>query len=164
MRCSCRSAPTTSSSRNWWSADSSGLPVTRRAGFGGQRCSQWLPLLPGRYDALAAALGNLTPHDDRVLIAEYFDPTRDDAGQPCDGTILNDHPAGSPLFGITAAEAAWASNVMLTGLLNAEVASAAEHKHGWEFVGGITSQFFNHGYCAADHWVVRWRRVSREPG
>jgi hypothetical protein len=51
---------------------------------------------------------------------------------------------------------------MLTGL-NAEVASAAS-RHGWEFVGGITSQFFNHGYCAADHWVVRYRESRANQG
>jgi len=51
---------------------------------------------------------------------------------------------------------------MLTSL-NAEVANAAS-RHGWQFVGGITSQFLNHGYCAANHRVVRWLESKADQG
>lgn len=120
-----------------------------------------LPGLPGRYNQLAGALTTRSIAADRVYLTEYFDPTRDDAGQPCDRTILSDHPLAR-VFAITADEAAWASNVMLTSL-NAEVASAAS-RHGWRFVGGITSQFLTHGYCAADHWVVRFGESQANQG
>ncbi len=116
--------------------------------------------LPTAYTRLRNGLTGLSLPSSRVYISEYFDPTRD--GAPCDDTILNDHPAQGPAFGITGSEAGWASNTVLTGL-NAAVANAAS-THGWKFVSGITSQFLNHGYCASDHWVVRWSESQSQQG
>jgi hypothetical protein len=116
--------------------------------------------LPGAYGRLRNSLTSANIPSSRVYISEYFDPTRD--GAPCADTILGDHPIGNPTVSITASEAAWASNVMLPGL-NAAVANAAS-THGWKFVGGITSQFVNHGYCATDHWVVRWTESQAQQG
>jgi hypothetical protein len=116
--------------------------------------------LPTAYARLRNGLTGLNIPSSRVYISEYFDPTRD--GAPCADTILSDHPAQGPAFGITLNEARWASDVMLTGL-NAAVANAAS-THGWRFVGGITSQFLNHGYCASDHWVVRWSESQSQQG
>jgi lysophospholipase L1-like esterase len=131
-------------------------------GSAATRFAKKLPTLPGRYDALDARLDALGIRSERVHATEYFDPTRDDAGAFCDpegplgplGGILGDHPASGTLLGISRDEAAWAADVVLSGL-NAQVVQAAS-RHGWRFVGDIASQFERHGYCAIDHWVVRW--------
>lgn len=105
--------------------------------------------LPLGYTRLSNALNNDVAAD-RVYITEYFDPTRDDQAQVCDGTILEDAPF-APLGEITAQEATWASLDMLGGL-NSEVNSAAA-AHGWRYVGGMYADFAAHGYCALDPWV-----------
>jgi hypothetical protein len=110
--------------------------------------------LPGRYDQLASALDGLGIHADRVYLTEYFDPTHDDAGAICDGTILFDwfrNP--TRVASITGVEAQWASTTLVGGMnqLGSDAASA----YGWNRVGGIASQFIPHGYCAVNHWVVR---------
>jgi hypothetical protein len=110
--------------------------------------------LPGRYDQLASALDGLGIHANRVYLTEYFDPTHDDAGAICDGTILNDwfhNP--TTVKSITGVEAQWASTTLVGGMN--QLGAAAAGAHGWNRVGGITSQFIPHGYCAVDHWVVR---------
>jgi Tol biopolymer transport system component len=112
-----------------------------------------LPQLPGRYQQLDAALDSRGADSDRVYISEYYDPTRDDAGLVCDGTILDDVPR-PPSFSITAQEAQWASTNMLVRL-NGAVQTAASAR-GWRYVGGVVNAFLPHGYCANDRWVVRF--------
>ena len=122
-----------------------------------------LPLLPARFDALSAGLDNIDVDPARIYITEYPDPTRDQQAQPCADTILADHPASvAPSTGITAAEASWASNVMLT-FLNAEVAAAAA-RYGWSLVGGVAARFQAHGYCSSDSWFVYWRESKDNQG
>ncbi|MGZ4320153.1 MAG: hypothetical protein ACXVRD_12620, partial [Gaiellaceae bacterium] len=110
--------------------------------------------LPGHYDKLATALTGLGIGAERVYFSEYFDPTHDDAGAICDGTILFDwFKNPSTKFSITGAEAQWASTTLVGGMN--QIGAAAAAAHSWNRVGGITSQFIPHGYCAHDHWVVR---------
>lgn len=113
---------------------------------------QRIARLPGRYDRLDAALQPDVPSE-RVIISEYFDPTRNGTGGFCDD-ILADHPAARGPFQITAEEARWASENMLVRL-NAEVFGAAV-RHGWRYAGGIASQFLTHGYCAPLNWVLTY--------
>lgn len=114
--------------------------------------------LPSNYERLAHALELRNIPADRVYLTEYFDPTRDDTGAFCDKTILSDHPAVRAArrlgVGITAAEAQWASETMMPQLNQAGAAAAA--LYGWNRVGGIRDPFLTHGYCASDHWVVRY--------
>jgi hypothetical protein len=110
--------------------------------------------LPERYDQLAGVLDGLGIHADRVYLTEYFDPTHDDAGAICDGSILFDwfhNP--TRVASITGTEAQWASTTLIGGMN--QLGAAASGAHGWNRVGGITTQFAPHGYCAANHWVVR---------
>jgi hypothetical protein len=110
--------------------------------------------LPGHYATLANALTGLGIDAQRVYFSEYFDPTHDDAGAICDGSILFDwfrNPTTK--FSITGKEAQWASTSLVGGMN--QIGAAAAAVHGWNRVGGITSQFLDHGYCANDHWVVR---------
>ena len=55
---------------------------------------------------------------------------------------------------IDSREIEWAHDHMIIPL-NAQVKAAAE-RHGWEFVTGIAEQFATHGYCADNHWIVRY--------
>ncbi len=122
-----------------------------------------LPRLPARFDVLSAGLDNIDVDPASIYITEYPDPTRDQQTRPCDDTILADHPANlAPHTGITAAEATWASNVMLT-FLNAEVAAAAA-RHGWTFVGGIAGRSQAHGYCSSNSWFVYWLESQSNQG
>lgn len=124
-------------------------------GSAARQFSKDLAKLPGRYDLLAAALAQRGVPANRVYLTEYFDPTRDDAGRFCDKTILADFPLAKKTgFVITAAEAQWASETMMPQL-NLEGARAAA-RHGWNRVSGIRDPFLTHGYCAKDHWVVRY--------
>ena len=109
------------------------------------------------YDALGAKLKSGLRHPvkpERTYITEYFDPTRDERGAFCDNKILEE-AADFPRLGITAAEAEWASTEMLVRLNQAVAAAAA--RNNWHFVGGTTSDFQNHGYCAVDsqRWIVQ---------
>ncbi len=116
---------------------------------------RYLTRLPSAYDQLATALNVLPLDPQRVFISEYYDPLHDDAGAICADSVLSDIPVAPHLgLSITAEEATWASTTMLPSL-NAGVAAAAAN-HGWNYVGGILPQFQSHGYCAVDHWVVRY--------
>lgn len=109
--------------------------------------------LPGWYDILQTGFRLSSIDPSRVFITQYFDPTRDDLGNVCDGTILADAPVAGPnSIQISGAEAEWASNVMLVQL-DAQVRSAAA-RHDWTFVDGIRAGFQTHGYCAGSRWIV----------
>jgi PKD repeat protein len=60
---------------------------------------------------------------------------------------------------ISAKEAAWAHDNVIVPL-NQAVRRAAE-ANGWTFVPGVAEAFGPHGYCANDHWVVRYDESKR---
>jgi hypothetical protein len=93
----------------------------------------------------------------RIYITEYFDPTSGDDGRVCDGTILADHPGVGPnsALQVTRSEATWVTSSLLPRLKSAIQAAATQY--GWQFVDGIAAQFMGHGYCARDHWIVRYQ-------
>ncbi|MBN9178139.1 MAG: hypothetical protein J0I43_12340 [Microbacterium sp.] len=116
--------------------------------------------LPARYDHLAEALAAAGVAPDRVHLTEYFDPTGDVYGVPdlrCVGDIDPSMLAlitGGAVGGlITDDEATWARGHLVAGLNDA--VRAATVRHGWDYIGGIASQFTTHGYCARDPWIVR---------
>jgi hypothetical protein len=90
-----------------------------------------------------------------VYVTEYFDPTRDDDGDFCgrDGDARDS--TEEILGGVWADEAEWAATTVLSRL-NYEVKSAAD-RFGWNYVDGISTEFRTHGYCAPDHWIVKFR-------
>lgn len=94
---------------------------------------------------------HLLPSSDsaRVYISEYVDAVRRDDGAFCDwGSMGFD-----AIPGMSAAESAFVDNTIIPTLHSTIAGSAAEH--GWTYVGGIHAGFRNHGYCAADHYIVR---------
>ena len=134
-----------------------------RPGTARSRFERDLTRLPSAYDQLATAMNLLSLDPQRVYITEYYDPMHDDAGQICADSVLGDFPLLPKLgFSITADEATWASTTMLPSL-NTAVATAAAN-NGWNFVGGILPKFIPHGYCASDHWVVRFRESRARQG
>ncbi len=113
--------------------------------------------LPGRYARLATAIAGLNISANRVRLTEYFDPTSDDLGvteMRC--AVL---PDGQPGL-IDDDEAIWARDGVISALNATGRAAAASA--GWRYVGGIARQFFRHGYCATDHWVVQLVESIRE--
>lgn len=109
--------------------------------------------LPGRYGRLAAELRRIGVPASKVYITEYFDPTRDGRGRFCDSMLGHS---------IERRDAKWASDVVLKGLNR--VGREAAKEYGWHYVGGIASGFRRHGYCARDHWVVRFGESRRDQG
>lgn len=97
--------------------------------------------LPKGYFDLAGALRTIVAPQ-RVLITEYFDPTRDESGQLCRHAHI----------GLDAGEFAFAARSVLSPL-NDAIATAA-HKHRWQLVRRVPSDFRGHGYCSDDRWVV----------
>ncbi|HVL32131.1 MAG TPA: SGNH/GDSL hydrolase family protein, partial [Actinomycetota bacterium] len=127
---------------------------------------QRLALLPAKFDALADQLA-ASPVDlprERLYITEYFDPTRNDAGEFCDDMLKEDMPLGlaSPAVGISAEEAEWASTDMLVRLNSAMIAAA--ERHSWNYLGGLYSRFSHHGYCADDRWIVQLKESTDNQG
>ncbi|HEX6506894.1 MAG TPA: hypothetical protein VF221_04605 [Chloroflexota bacterium] len=87
----------------------------------------------------------------KVYITEYFDPTHFADGSY--GDALSN--AACTLGSMNAASWQWTHDNIVVPLNNAVAAAAAAH--GWQFVGGIASQFLDHGYCAwlkGENWVV----------
>jgi lysophospholipase L1-like esterase len=83
----------------------------------------------------------------RIVIVDYFDPTRTAAGKTCPDI----------LGGVTSAELTQAQDEILTPLNNA--VKQAAHDHGWQLVSGNADRFREHGYCAGTQsWVTTlWR-------
>ena len=103
----------------------------------------------------------------QAYITEYSDPTQDDNGELCNGLLFPDAvtekftTVGSVLLGlppdglISQDEIAWAHSDVISPL-NQQVQNAAA-RHGRTYIEGeIASQFSTHGYCADDHWIVRY--------
>lgn len=78
-----------------------------------------------------------------VYLTEYFDPLRDEHGNFCHGIKT---------LTLSSREAQLAEELIL-GPLNDRLGRRA-HNEGWRFVGGISSAFHDHGYCATDSWIV----------
>ncbi len=115
--------------------------------------------LPGRYRQLATAIAASGIPAGSVHLTEYFDPTSDDLG------VTQMRCAVLPIGGtdlLEDDEAIWARDGVI-GALNAAGRQAALDA-GWSYVGGIAGQFFRHGYCANDHWVVQLGESVRDQG
>ena len=129
-------------------ADCAANPNCPNETIGGQTLaqitSQKLSDLPSHYAKLAAALAAAGVPHDRVYITQYFDPTRDDSGQFCT------FPHFLGLMGTV--DAQWAYSGVVAPL-NQQVAAAAQRYH-WNLVTGAQQGFQDHGYCAANSWVV----------
>jgi lysophospholipase L1-like esterase len=111
-----------------------------------------LAALPGRYERLQATLSDRIPAD-HVYLTEYFDPTRDEFGETCDGILA----------GVSQTELDEAQSRLLSPL-NEEVAAAANRFH-WHEVTGIEPAFRKHGYCAGDQaWVTTLRESATSQG
>jgi hypothetical protein len=105
-----------------------------------------------RYEALDDALSRRIARD-RVVVVEYFDPTRigprrDDDPESgfCRMTFLNGE--------ISPSEARWAHEHVLQPLNKAVAAAARDNR--WRLVDGVDEAFAEHGICAgpdAERWV-----------
>lgn len=121
-------------------------PLPRRFGGDGRRTvresvASWLRELERRYDALARRIAGSVPAS-RVYITEYFDPTHDERGGPCNRILRS----------ITTEEVEQARTRILAPLN--EAIRAAANEHGWNLVDGIAPLFRTHGYCAGRRaWV-----------
>ena len=117
--------------------------------------------LPGRYDDLDERLREAFPDvaSEHVYLTEYPNVTEDDDGTPCE-TELPDLLASIPGFSL--AETTWARDIVTVGLDDAVAAGAADHD--WTLVDGIFDEFTGHGYCADDHWVVRFQDTFPNQG
>ena len=115
-----------------------------------------LATMPGRYDALDAALDGLEA-DQGIEIAgtyvtEYPDPgteVRNGRVEQCD-YIMDDifitlELAGTTFLRPWGSELGYARDVFLP-TLNARLHDAAE-RHGWRYVDGVSAGFRGHGYC-----------------
>ena len=124
--------------------------------------------LPARYQQLANGFDAAGVDPSSVHITEDFDPTGNQYGLAelrCIGHnedlpdgLGNAATGGLWAFAnnidlVTDAEARWARDHVVAGL-NLTVSQAAA-THGWDYVGGIASQFRTHGYCSTNPWVVR---------
>jgi lysophospholipase L1-like esterase len=113
---------------------------------GGERASRvGLVGLPGEIDALAVRLRSFDI--DRVLIAEYPDPTGSGSGGELCEEIVGD---ATPPFGfheVDEREQQWGRDQVVAPL-NETIRSAAA-RHGWVAVTGVADSFLEgHGYCA----------------
>lgn len=121
--------------------------------------AQQLQLLPERYAELARALADLGPK--QVFIIEYPDLLRDDQGNLCKliyfrpGVLYGDYQ-------VKEREVKWLNDFFYLPL-NAAVKDAAA-KYNWQFIGGSAKAFANHGYCANDHWIVRYNESEQRQG
>jgi PKD domain len=115
------------------------------------------PTFPGLavgYDRLNDALvgdGNLVPtgRASRVFLSQYVDAVKRDDGALCDWSQMG---LDSIPF-LSATESAFIDGHIIPSLFGAiETATAT---HGWTYVDGVYDGFTNHGYCAADHYMVR---------
>lgn len=107
--------------------------------------------VPEAFDRLAVRLDRAGVAPARVYVTEYFDSTRDDAGNVCPALVDPSSPLpGDDVF--DQAEATWASERVLAPL-NAIVADAAA-RHEWHYVSGSATAFATHGYCATDSWIT----------
>jgi hypothetical protein len=130
------------------------------------RLAQDLGQLPGRYDLLAQRINDELNYS-AAYLGEYFDPTHDENGQPCEmrleGAVSDANPAGVGGDGvINPSESAWAYIAVVQPLNNTIHQKAGQF--GWQVLDGIADRFGPHGYCAADHWIVHYGESKRDQG
>lgn len=145
-------------------------------GLGGAMFAIGSQFLPGRYTELGAKLSGPSGvpglPSRRVYLTEYADPTRFDDSSICGSELfatpgahsdelLHDMP-GSPVLGVSEAEAEWASNVMVAQLN--QMGAAAAGNNGWSYIGGIMLDFRFHGYCAVGTWIVPYLASVSDQG
>jgi PKD repeat protein len=131
--------------------------------------------LTDKYTDLAAVIDCQTDDDNctgpehvpqRVLITEYFDPTRDRNGE------FPGQAVSTTCAGHTVAPVEWEflyDNMVVP--LNDQVTAAAT-THGWVLVDGIQEAFREHGYCASaglgslagETWIVKIPESLRTQG
>ncbi len=115
-----------------------------------------LGTMPGRYDALDAALDQVRDQQGidigSTFVTEYPDPGTelvDGQVREC-GYIMDDIVVTLEMSGVTflrphGSELGYARNVFLP-TLNAHLNDAAG-RHGWTYVDGVSNGFRGHGYC-----------------
>lgn len=116
-----------------------------RPGVGDEIFAEKLRTLKSLYQAINAKFAELGL-EDKIIITQYPDFTRDDTGDFCDG------PAG-----FSSDEWEWAF-----GLLNQ--LNAAIHQIGWTTVTSHVNTFREHGYCARGHWMVQIKESRARQG
>jgi lysophospholipase L1-like esterase len=117
--------------------------------------------LPAAYDRLATRIREKLDVK-QVYISEYPDPTHTDSGAYCSEIRFIDAGAGVVDGVINSDEVPWAHQAVVLKLNRAVLAAA--QKHGWKPISGIAQDFRKHGYCATDHWMVRYDESTRSQG
>jgi hypothetical protein len=108
-----------------------------------------LERLEERYAQLDATLPDrIAP--ERIVLVQYFDPTRGADGRYCAATL--------GVGRVEPAESEWAAKRVL-GRLNAVIAEAGR-RFGWTVVDGVAEAFDGHGICAGER--QRWVRTPAE--
>lgn len=112
--------------------------------------------LPGAYRRVEERIPAEIPRE-RVLLVEYFDPTRWPARTPC--AIFRRAVLRLPIDDlVTREESRWAHDEVLIPLNEAIHESAGEN--GWTVVKGVDERFDGHGICAPSE--QRWIRTLGE--
>jgi lysophospholipase L1-like esterase len=134
-----------------WAAENS-KPVPTLRSF----VSSQIGLLGEDYGRVATAIPREIP-DRRVLIVEYFDPTRWPTRTQC--AIFRREVLRLPIDDlVTREESRWAHDQVLIPL-NQAVRDAAD-AHNWTLVEGVDEAFDGHGICAPPE--ERWVRTLHE--
>jgi lysophospholipase L1-like esterase len=117
----------------------------------GRRVRRGLDLLPLLFQELDERL-EVTPTP--VFLTEYFDPTGDATGEPCQSVLKPTLPIpGLGLFGLNQRDVEDAHDDLLIPLN--DTLKEAEQKHGWNEIAGIAAAFRDHGYCAGEEsWIT----------
>jgi hypothetical protein len=94
-----------------------------------------------------------------VYLTEYPDGLTDDDGFSCEKVEIVDAGPADVNGVINGNEVKWA-RAEVQAPLNFAVAAAAK-EHGWHLVNGIAGASTRHGYCADDHWMVRFEESQK---
>ena len=118
--------------------------------------------LPDRYIQLENRLSVQHPdfQQGRVYITDYPDPTKNENEEYCGFdpmATLEEQLKNIP--GFTQPEMEWADFEVLPRLNG--VIQDATKLYDWNLVEEGLQQFSRHGYCAAQHWVVRLQETFR---
>jgi len=126
----------------------------------GRKVTSGLRTLPQKYEELDK---RIEVPATRIYLTEYFDPTGDVFGAPCE-RILKPRIPGLGSFGLNQEDLEDARNKLLVPL-NDIVSQAATHYH-WTEITGIEQAFRGHGYCAEgpQGWITTLKASSRQQG
>src|SRR5262249_12965895 len=111
--------------------------------------NQYADFQQGRYYRLYNALTNAGIQNNRVMLSQYPDPTKNDSGGWC-GAIMDDTPLN--LGRINQVDVIWAGGVVQ--MLNNDVIRATQFT-GWKPVQ-VQADYQTHGYCANGRYVNRY--------